>query len=240
MLQSTAMYKALFLAFALSCGCFSPEETHQPVAGNYDTLKSSVNLKRQDFKNAYLSAASETEKETLLKEAGQYLKGFLLDSIFPHWYNTPWDFNGYTDKPQEGKVACGYFVSTPLKHCGFNLNRFKLAQQYSVNIVKILSSGDSVKSYRGISAKDFILKTKNTLKDGLYAVGLDFHVGFLLYEKGEVFFIHSNYREPVAVVRENALESVALNDSKVFVLCNITENEELIRKWIMGSEIKIN
>jgi hypothetical protein len=239
MLKSIAMYKALFLAFALSCSCFSPEETHQPFAGNYDTLKSSANLKRQYFKNTYVSV-SEAERKILLQEAGQYLKVFLLDSIFPHWYNTPWDFNGYTDKPQEGKVACGYFVSTPLKHCGFNLNRFKLAQQYSVDIVKILSSGDSVRSYRGISAEDFIMQTRNKLKDGLYVVGLDFHVGFLLYEKGEVFFIHSNYRDPIAVVREKALESVALNDSKVFILCNITENEELIRKWIMGSEIKIN
>ncbi|MFL5729664.1 MAG: hypothetical protein ACJ75J_09295 [Cytophagaceae bacterium] len=233
------MYKALFtLLIFTACG-FSSGKHHLPPAGNYDAVKSSINTQRNHFKSKYDAASSDSAKKTVLLEAGNYLKASLLDSVFPHWYNTGWDFNGYTDKPREGKVACGYFVSTPLKHSGFNLNRFKLAQKYSTAIVKILSAGDSVRSYRDISAHDFIARSKKSLKDGLYVVGLDFHVGFLLYEKGEVFFIHSNYRDPVAVVREKALDSAALNDSKVFVLCNITGNEKLMKKWIMGTELVV-
>jgi hypothetical protein len=232
------MYKALLAAFILFYTDISNEKSSQPRI--YESLKAEVNLKRQVFKNAYDSADSESGRRSILTEAGRYLKAYLTDSIFPRWYNTPWDFNGYTDKPGEGQVACGYFVSTPLKHCGFNLNRFRLAQKYSFAIVKVISCGDSIKSFKGMKAKDFINRTKDSFKDGLYVVGLDFHVGFLLYEKGEVYFIHSNYREPVAVVKEKAIDSLALNDSQSFIVCNVTENEKLIKKWVMGSEIIIN
>lgn len=129
-------------------------------------------------------------------------------------------------------------MSTTLKHCGLTLNRFKLAQQYSLEIVKRISSGDSVLIYREINAQQFLQKTKGKIKHGLYVVGLDNHVGFMLYEGSEVYFIHSSYFDPVAVVREKASESKALATSRTFVMCNISSNEKLIKKWIMGEEIK--
>jgi hypothetical protein len=60
----------------------------------------------------------------------------------------------------------------------------------------------------------------------------------MLYEGSEVYFIHSSYLDPVAVVREKASESKALATSRTFVMCNISSNEKLIKKWIMGEEIK--
>ena len=32
----------------------------------------------------------------------------LVDSIFPYWLGTEWDFNGYTERPRK-VVVCGYF-----------------------------------------------------------------------------------------------------------------------------------
>jgi hypothetical protein len=49
-----------------------------------------------------------------------------------------WDYNGYTNTPKNGVIACGYFVSTTLKHFGFNLNRYDVAKKYSSSIVKTL------------------------------------------------------------------------------------------------------
>jgi hypothetical protein len=228
------MYKLVFLAMLF----FSNKEYPPAPAKSYEMVKTGIGLKKKEFMTRYETAVSQTEKKKILSEAGKYLHKNLVDTVFAYWYGTEWDFNGYTDKPGEGLVACGYFVSTPLKHCGFNLNRFKLAQQYSLEIVKRISCGDSLWSYRGINSQQFLQRTKGKLKDGLYVVGLDNHVGFLLYEKGEVYFIHSSYFNPVAVVREKASESIALATSQVFVMCNISSNAKLIKKWIMGEEIK--
>jgi hypothetical protein len=198
-----------------------------------------LNVERKKFKSQSDLTSSLIAKKKIESNAGKFLLNAMIDTLIPYWYGTGWDFNGYTDKPGEGKIACGYFVSTTLKHAGFNLNRYKLAQKYSLSIVESLSCGDLVWKYNGLSAAEFINKSKLQLKDGLYVVGLESHVGFLLYEKGNVFFIHSNYWEPVAVVKEPAEKSLALNDSHVFVLCSISGNEKLLNKWINGLEVKI-
>ena len=230
------MNKLLILAIPFLLCSFTGYENAPVDKERYEIVRTNVQSQRQKFKSRY-EAASVAEKKTVLSEAGKYLYKSLTDSIFYYWYGTKWDFNGYTDKPGEGIIACGYFVSTTLKHCGFNLNRFKLAQQYSLEIVRRISSGDSVLTYRGINTQQFLQKTKGKIRDGLYVIGLDNHVGFLLYEGPEVYFIHSSYFDPVAVVREKASESKALATSRTFVMCNISSNEKLIKKWIMGEEI---
>src|SRR5687768_13237846 len=60
----------------------------------------------------------------------------LTEKLIPHWLTTPWSFEGHTSIPRQGKIACGYFVSTTLLHMGFNVNRYKFAQQLPVNEAK--------------------------------------------------------------------------------------------------------
>ncbi|GAL87491.1 hypothetical protein CHU_3455 [Sporocytophaga myxococcoides] len=230
------MNKFFILAIPFLLCSFAGNENAPIDKERYETVKTNVQSQRQKYKVVY-QAATLTGKKVVLSEAGKYLHKSLTDTIFSYWYGTKWDFNGYSDKPGEGIIACGYFVSTTLKHCGFNLNRYKLAQEYSLEIVKRISSGDSVLTYRGINAQQFLQKTKGKIQDGLYVIGLDNHVGFLLYEGPEVYFIHSSYFDPVAVVREKASESKAFATSRTFVMCNISSNEKLIKKWILGEEI---
>ncbi|MBO9702435.1 MAG: hypothetical protein J7604_19650 [Sporocytophaga sp.] len=230
------MNKLVIFSILFFLCSFSGHENSPLNMKRYETVKTNVQSQRKKFKALY-EAATLAGKKKVLSEAGKYLHKSLTDTIFYYWYGTKWDFNGYTDKPREGIIACGYFVSTPLKHCGFNLNRFKLAQQYSLEIVKRISSGDSVLTYRGMNSQQFLQNTRGKIKDGLYVIGLDNHVGFLHYEGQEVYFIHSSYFDPGTVVREKASESKALATSRTFVMCNISSNEKLIKKWILGEEI---
>jgi hypothetical protein len=75
------------------------------------------------------------------------------------------------------------------------------------------------------------------LKPGLYVIGLDFHIGFLLIEKEEIYFIHSSYRSPVAVVKEKASASLALNDSHSFMLTCLSTNKKILKKWMNGEQL---
>ena len=164
----------------------------------------------------------------------------LTKEVFPYWYGTEWDFNGYTNKPGEGKIACGYFVSTTLKDAGAKVNRYKLAQQYSHKIVTVLSCGNGVKRFSNITSKVFAEKVKSEFKDGLYVIGLDHHVGFILKENSEVYFIHASYRDPVQVVKEKASESAALGDTDVFVIAGLTNNPLFLKQWIEWNEFLVN
>ncbi len=91
---------------------------------NYNLLLESIQTKRLDLRNTYLASEIE-EKDSILKLTKNYLEETLVEDIFNYWYGTPWDFNGTTNIPNQGSIACGYFVTTTLKHLGFNIPRFK-------------------------------------------------------------------------------------------------------------------
>jgi hypothetical protein len=185
------------------------------------------------LKASYVGGDS-TKQQQVISAASAYIYSQLIDTIFPSWYGTEWDFNGYSNVPQKGQIACGYFVSTTLKHIGFNLNRYKLAQQYSLGIVKTLCNhiqyirnNDTEKLFRYI----------NSQPNQLYVVGLDNHVGFISKEKSGIYFIHSSYLEPVAVIKEKAQTAEALIGSSLFVLGQLTKNPIVIRSWLIDSQI---
>ena len=186
-------------------------------------------LSEKDRLYTSYSGGDSTKKYKLVSAVKEYIYTQLIDTIFPRWYGTEWDFNGYSNVPQKGRIACGYFVSTTLKHVGFNLNRYKLAQQYSTSIVKSLCC--NVQYIRDNDIEK-LLTYIDIRPNQLYVVGLDNHVGFISKENDGIYFIHSSYLDPVAVIKEKALDSEALNSSNLFVLGELTENRSLIRSWL--------
>jgi hypothetical protein len=177
-----------------------------------------------------------TKQYEIVSTTKDYIYTQLIDTIFPGWYGTEWDFNGYSNRPQEGQIACGYFVSTTLKHIGFNVNRYKLAQKYSTAIVKTLCNNIQ---YVRNNNTDKLFRYINSKPNQLYVVGLDNHVGFISKEAGGVYFIHSSYLEPVAVIKEKAQSSEALISSDLFVLGQLTENDTIIKSWLKNNLIAI-
>ncbi len=200
---------------------------------NYDSLKGICSAKKVAWKAKLLQTPSNNT-DSLYVEMGNQLHVFLVDSVFPCWYGTVWDFNGYTDKPGDGLIACGYFVSTPLKHMGFNLNRFKVAQQYSHSIVNTLCT-----DVHDIQGYDKVLPHLKTSRSGLYIVGLDNHVGFVSIETDGLYFIHSSYVEPGCVLHEKLESSLVFQYSKRFVIGNFSGNVAILRKWLKNEAIQI-
>ncbi|MAR68760.1 MAG: hypothetical protein CL833_16045 [Crocinitomicaceae bacterium] len=158
-----------------------------------------------------------------------------LKQLWPAWYGTTWDFNGYTHKPREGNIACGYFVSTSLRDVGLKLNRYDLAKLYSHAICTTIC-GTQVKEFSLL--EDVISHIQNRPKD-IYIVGLDSHVGFLIKENNEVFFVHSNYLGESVVTKELAENSEALEGSNMYVLGSILSNNDILNHWQQGTTIQI-
>ena len=156
----------------------------------------------------------------------------LIESVFPSWYNTPWDYNGYSNTPRQGVIACGYFVSTTLKHIGFKLNRYDIAKMYSSAIVRVLCHNDYATMY---NFDDFTLHCSQ-LPDGLYILGLSNHVGFLSIESGQSFFIHSDYSSEKGVRKELIHDSFALQNSTSFWVGNFSNHQDTARWYKKQSE----
>lgn len=147
----------------------------------------------------------------------QRLTAFITDSLLPSWYGTEWNFYGTTETPGKGTIACGYFVTTVLRDAGIGLNRIKLSQCASEEMIKKVTRKESISRFRNKSQQEFI--NEMLLKEpGLYIIGLDFHTGFIYHNGKELFFIHSSYASPKKVIREKADQSGVLSASKYKVI----------------------
>lgn len=171
--------------------------TTPPFTFNYPQLKERC----QQLYSAY--------KQLLVSE--KKLITFITDSLVPCWYGTPWDFNGTTEVPGKGKIACGYFVTTTLRDAGMKINRVKMAQCVSQNLLYDLCR--DFKKFSDTPLPDFVAAIKKS-GYGLYIVGLDNHTGYLYNDGEEVWFIHSGVYAPRCALKEKAISSVTLNNSR--------------------------
>jgi hypothetical protein len=114
-MQNFKMRLALALLFLASLSYCSQKENRintqvrvskkpEPATINYDSCKNVIRLTKKDQK-ARWPGLSKTEKEEIFTSA-------VTETIIPAWIGTGWDFNGITEKPQQGSIACGYFVTT--------------------------------------------------------------------------------------------------------------------------------
>jgi hypothetical protein len=202
---------------------------------NYSAVRTKVEKDRIALWSSYQRATTTSEKETIINQARQSFVRSIYDEIFPYWYGTKWDFYGATEAPGEGKIACGYFVSTVLRDLGVKVERTRLAQQASENIILSLTTNDHTKRFRQVPVNNFVDAVRNW-GTGLYVVGLDIHVGFILNVDGDIYFIHSSYVDPYCVVKERGLESRILTASRYRVLGKLSEDDDLILKWLRGDQ----
>lgn len=154
----------------------------------------------------------------------------LNDSIFPYWYGTTWDFNGTTETPLQGSIACGYFVTTTLRDAGFPVQRISWAQEPSSVLIQKVCTPASIKMFSSVE----LLKNhlNNEPNQNLYILGLDNHVGFVSKENDTLFFIHSSYSGEQMVKKEFLENAVPILNSKSFLIGNILNNRQLLQKWL--------
>src|SRR5687768_9423034 len=117
------LFFSLFLVSIASLAIlyFTPYRTSLPFFRNknytYENYKKEIDTIRaeqMEMAEQVLHGGSASKKR-LLEEAK---KKFLLNietRLFPFWEGTDWDFNGTTEVPGKGSIACGYFVTTILR-----------------------------------------------------------------------------------------------------------------------------
>lgn len=169
------------------------------------------------------------------REARRALLAYLEGAAFPAWEGTAWDFSGMSTTPREGKIACGYYVSTVLEQAGFQVQRIRLAQQASAYVVSTLARGTRVETLRPADNAAAVESIRLRFGDGLYVVGFDYHVGFLRLEGTRAAFCHSSYLDPGTVTCEDPVPSGAFV-SRTYVVADAL-NDRVLDDWILGRAI---
>jgi hypothetical protein len=159
----------------------------------YETIKAQANCKTYDTKYQYI-----------------------VDSLLPYWYGTAWNFYGTTQVPQQGTIACGYFVTTILRDAHLPIQRVHLAQQTASKIIATTCNNNSIARFNKVTEleKYFTTKPNNTM----YILGLDCHVGFVIKSNNVLYFIQSGYIQPAIVKKELLSKSAEILASKTYMI----------------------
>ena len=140
-----------------------------------------------------------------------------------------------SETPGEGLIACGYLVSTVLRDAGFRVERIRLAQQASERIVRTLAPPSEIVRLRRRSPEAAAAELRATLEDGLYVVGMDYHVAFLVLDGERADLCHSAYVPPASVVCEPAATSPGFV-SDLYVVGPALSDERMAN-WLDGTPI---
>ena len=198
----------------------------QSTMPDYDVMKAKLKVYKKILQH---QSTTKMTAETIARLQKEFV-AIVIDSILPYWYGTPWDFNGTTQKPGQGSIACGYFITTVLQDAGVPIQRVKLAQCASQQMIYNLVQQNRTKVFSNATMDGFI----NYIQQqgfGIYIVGLDSHVGFLYNDGKEVYFIHAKWVNPKAVVKEVASQSGVLYYSAYKIVGKISDDEKFLTRW---------
>lgn len=228
---------SLFLFFS----CATNNEHELPEDSLYFELS---DLELEELQKKYTALKTNIEKKRKILEGNEneinskkFLVTTLTDSIFHYWYDTEWDFNGITQEPRKGNIACGYFVTTTLLHFGFDLNRVKIAQQPASIIIRTLCKKESIKTFSNGNLKGLKGHLKKS-EDGLYIIGLDNHVGYIHKNDTSIVMIHADAVNG-KVCRERLDDCSPIVNSQFHMIGSLSENNELLKKWRKHEKIEM-
>jgi len=210
----------------------------QPDPATYAVLVSELARWRADLGKRHAAARSASERERIEHDARVVLEQ-VLPEMMRCWLGTPWDFHGTAAKPGGGKIACGYFVATVLMDAGFQVDRYQLAQQASGNILRSFLEKEACSLVVGQAYEQYAAKISKA-EPGIYLIGLDTHVAFLVISGNGFKFIHSSGSQPWCVVEESRDEAQVLQRSKWRMSGNLTADPKVLRRWLQAEKIVVH
>lgn len=226
--------RALVLVLLLGCPRGDAHPPDPAPAGSNRAERSYASIRTHlEEKRLALARDLGPNRAASLAQARELLVTTLRDEILPAWNGTPWDFNGTSQTPRQGKIACGYFVSTTLLHLGLQVERVRMAQQASEHIAQSLVSTNPLRRSSDQPIDAFIAKAR-THGDGVYIVGLDNHVGFLIVDGPDTWFHHAGPKD--VVKREVAREAPYLVASRYRIFAKLFD-DALVESWLLGKQI---
>lgn len=184
-------------------------------------------------KAKYEEAIQGIRTQKTKAENAQHALDSSLLALFPFWYGTRYDFNGTTETPGRGRIACGYFVTTVLRDAGFRIPRTRLAIAASETMIKAVVSEKHIRRFSKSSLEDFLDAVREQ-GEGIYLLGLDTHTGFLVNHRNHLDFVHaSNTLKLDCVRRENAAHSTSIQKSTYRVLGKLSlKDPKVCKLWL--------
>jgi hypothetical protein len=211
----------------------------------FSAILDRVGSRRAELGARYRAARGERARSAVRDRARAFVIETLVSDIFPAWMGMPSGAGPLStaSRPhQEGMfISCSYFLTAALQNAGLVLeSRARFAQAPASWIQRaLLPPGGQIHRYGGLPPEELERRLVAEHGDGLYVVGLDIHVGFLVIRDGHVTFVHSSYTPPGTVVEEPLRSSLAIaySRSKGYWVSPLFRDDRLVELWLRAAPV---
>ncbi|WP_298754255.1 hypothetical protein [uncultured Psychroserpens sp.] len=112
-----------------------------------------------------------------------------------------------------------------------------MAQQAGLIEAQLLQPKSELKIFSNVSFETLKQKINTVYSDGIYFVGLDNHVGYVLLKDKELYFLHSSYVDDKVMIEDAEISPCF--SSNIYVFAEISTNKKLIESWILNERLNV-
>jgi len=208
-------------------------------AARYAAFVEQVAARRSELGARFAAARGGRARAAIRDEARRYIVDTLESRVFPAWMGMPsaGGQQATASMPhQPGMyISCSYFLTAALQNAGLVLeSRARFAQAPAAWIERaLLPPGGQIHRYGNVTPEE-LERRLIELGEGLYVVGLDIHVGFIVVRDGRSWFVHSSYTPPGTVVKEPVVtsEAIALSRRKGYWISPLFRDDRIVEMWL--------
>lgn len=240
------------LAGALSAACGPPapaaaadpaEARVEAAPADFEATLAAIAAERERLAARYAGAGTEAARAAVRAEARAYLRATIVGEIFPAWLGMPWGLgpNSTATRPHQPgmTVACGYFVAAVLENAGLRLSsRFKFAQAPALRVQEALA--EKVHRFYSIPGEELAAKIA-ALGEGVYIIGLNIHIGFVVVDGRGVRLVHASYTDGQVVTDEPLASAAAIANSreKGYFVSPVLADARTLDLWLRGAAVPL-
>jgi len=204
---------------------------------DYQARLTRIETQRSELEQRLAVAPSAEARVDVIESGRRYLLTAIADQLIPPWLGTPWAYSGTADRPHGGSIACGFFVGTILAHAGFRLDRIRFGVLPAQTAIERLCAADSIAIFSNNNTAGVLARLASSA-DGVYLVGLDYHIGLVIKRGSELQLCHSTVLEPGQVLCEPAAGDNPLTSSG-YVVVGALLTDARVEAWLLERPIAL-
>ncbi len=225
----------------------APAEAEAEAPADYEATLRAIEAERRRLAGRYARAREEVERAAIRAEARAFVRGAIVDSLFPAWLGMAWGLgpNSTANRAHAPgmTVACGYFVSAMLENAGLRVQtRFSYAQAPALQVQRTLAPGrGEVHRFFSVPGETLAAGIAG-LGEGLYIIGLSNHIGFVVVDAAGVRLVHASYTGDQVVTSEPlaTAEAIANSRSKGYFVSPVMHDDRLADLWLRGAAVPLD